>query len=189
MPGESLSKSVLRQKEPGPSKYNLRVHCKGAWTGEEDTKEIVFFFFHHFSLADFFRACHRVEAWVPFLGLFLAKIFFFNLGFSALNCWFWGPGACDSWDLENDISLLLSGNPEFEGPKKPPGPQITNSPIYHYIVEFFLERYDLVECLLTGISMKLHLSVMTRLTGRNYWDVSCAAIPPKNLILSWPSIF
>ena len=130
MPGESLSKSVLRQKEPGPSKYNLRVHCKGAWTGEEDTKELVCFF-PSFSLADFFRACHRVEVWVPFLGPFLAKIFFFNLGFSALNWWFWGPGACDSWDLENDISLLLSGNPEFEGPKKPPGPQITNSPIYH----------------------------------------------------------
>lgn len=38
-PGEIVSKSVLRQKEPGPSKYNLRVHCKGAYTGEEDAKD------------------------------------------------------------------------------------------------------------------------------------------------------
>lgn len=101
----------------------------------------------------------------PVSGFFFGEDFFFQPRFFSSKLLVL---ACDSWDLENDISLLLSGNPEFEGPKKPPGPQITNSPIYHYIVEFFLERYDLVECLLTGISMKLHLSVMTRLTGRNY---------------------
>ena len=123
MPGESLSKSVLRQKEPGPSKYNLRVHCKGAWTGEEDTKEIVFFF-HHFSLADCFLACHRVEASTSrFWVLFWRRFFFFNLGFSALNCWFWGPGACDSWKMTSHCYLGATPNSRAQknhrGPKSP----------------------------------------------------------------------
>ena len=85
-PGETMSKSVLRQKEPGPSKYNLRVHCKGAYTGEEDAKEIGFFL-PDFSC--FFRG--REGGGGKFLGCgedFSHHIFCFNLGFSAVNWWF-----------------------------------------------------------------------------------------------------
>lgn len=60
-PGETMSKSLLRQKEPGPSKYNLRVHCKGAYTGEEDAKESGGTF-HFFSFSLIFWACHRATS-------------------------------------------------------------------------------------------------------------------------------